>query len=242
MGVGDVVQRVVKQGPEGPVHCAQRASQPAPLLRSEVRHEHVGMLQVGDEHEMVVDDHVREQIEAGHGGESEAVDAEAQQRHSEEEGHIGLHDEPVLFRLEEGSSRREVVGILPSVLGGTSGVEHQVAGKPSYCEHDEDAPHLCEGALSEHLVGPVRTSGRGEHLVILTRAGVVVVQAVGDAPRVVRDQQQRVADGSHDVVGELTLREGLMATFMCQDPHSCQDAALSIPVDGPKDVSRPCRQ
>ena len=107
---------------------------------------------------MVVHDHVGEQVEARHCAESVGVDAEAQQRYSEEEGNIGLHDEPVLFRLEEGSRGGEVVGVLPSVLGRTGGVEHQVSGQPSHCEHDEDAPHLGDGTLSEHLVGPVRTS------------------------------------------------------------------------------------
>ena len=44
VGVRDVVQRVVQQRPEGSVYCAQGASQPAPLLPAEVRHEHVGVL------------------------------------------------------------------------------------------------------------------------------------------------------------------------------------------------------
>jgi hypothetical protein len=56
--VGDVVQRAVHEEAEVPVHGAHRAAQPGPLLLAEVRHEHVRVLQVGDQHEVVVHDQV----------------------------------------------------------------------------------------------------------------------------------------------------------------------------------------
>ncbi len=41
------------------------------------------------------------------------------------------------------------------------------------------------------------------YLVIVARARVAVVLAVRDAPRVIRHEQQRVADGADHIVGEL---------------------------------------
>lgn len=59
VGVGDVVDHVVDDGAERSVHSAERAAEPVPLAAAEVRHEHVGVLQVGDKYEIGVGDHER---------------------------------------------------------------------------------------------------------------------------------------------------------------------------------------
>ncbi len=43
------------------------------------------------------------------------------------------------------------------------------------------------------------------YLIIIARARVAVVLAVCDAPRVIRHEQQRVADGADHIVGELCV-------------------------------------
>lgn len=46
--------------------------------------------------------------------------------------------------------------------------------------------------MEEDLVHQVLLHGRGEHLVVLAGARVVVVLPVGDAPRVVGHEERRV--------------------------------------------------
>jgi hypothetical protein len=61
-----------------------------------MRHEHIRMLQVGDQHQMVVGDHVRDQVVRGHQGQTKGVDAVAEQGGRHEEANVGLDDLPVL--------------------------------------------------------------------------------------------------------------------------------------------------
>lgn len=173
---------------------------------------------------------------------TEGVARKDQQRQGGEEGEVGLHHQPVLVGLEELRCGGEVVGVLTAVLGGAGGVEDQVAGDPAHGEHEHDAPQVGQRSLTQHLVRPVGAGGGRENLVVLARASVVVVATVGDAPRVVRDQQKRVANGAHNVVGELALREGLVAALMRQHPNTSHNGTLHQPVQRPKDVRRPRRQ
>jgi hypothetical protein len=68
------------------------------------------------------------------------------------------------------------------------------------------------------------------------------VLAVGDPPRVVWHEKQRVADGADGVVDKFTIREGLMAAFVRQHPDTSHHGALTVPVNGPQHVRGPQRQ
>lgn len=70
VGVGDVVESVVKDGAEGAVHSAESTTQPSPLRATEVGHEDIGMLQVSDEHQVIVDDEVRDEVKVPNGDEA----------------------------------------------------------------------------------------------------------------------------------------------------------------------------
>ena len=126
--VGDVVEGVVQHGPEGAVDGAEGTAQPVPLLAAEVRYEDVCVLQVCDEHEVVVGDHVGDQVEERHRREAEGEDGLAQDGEHDHPASDGLHDEVMVLGVEQCRGRREVVSILSSVLGRSCRVKHEVAG------------------------------------------------------------------------------------------------------------------
>mmetsp|Transcript_56318 Transcript_56318/g.98866 ORF Transcript_56318/g.98866 Transcript_56318/m.98866 type:complete len:238 (-) Transcript_56318:3-716(-) len=165
--VRDVVQRAVHEEAEVSVHRADGAAQPVPLGTSEVRHKHVGVLQVGDQHQVLVDDHVRGDVVAPHVAEAEVVDGGDEKARSSEPGDVALHHEPVLVGLEEHGRGREMVRVLAVVLLRTRGVKHKVSGDPSHGEHEEDAPQVGDGSLAKHLTSPGSASSGGKPLIVL---------------------------------------------------------------------------
>lgn len=68
VSVHNVVQSVIQQRAEGAVDSAQSTAQPVPLLSAEVGHEHVSVLQVGDQHQVIVHNGVGDQIEVSNSG------------------------------------------------------------------------------------------------------------------------------------------------------------------------------
>ena len=93
--VSDVVQAVVHNEAERSIHGTQSSTEEIPLLPTEVRNVRGGMLEVGDEHQVVVGHHQRRQVVRPHAAPTEGLDSVAHNgQHTEETG-IGLHDEPV---------------------------------------------------------------------------------------------------------------------------------------------------
>lgn len=188
MGIGDVVEGVIEQWTERAIHCAQGTSQPVPFFASEVWHVHISVLQVGDEHQVIVYDEVRHQVIEKNSSKSQSGDGIDQKSKSGEESDVCLNDEPVILRLKESGGRREVVCILSSVLCRTSGVEDEVAWHPSDSQHDEDSPGLGDRSFSEHFLSPVGASGRSKDFVVLAGSSVSVMQSVSDSPGVIRNK------------------------------------------------------
>lgn len=90
--VGDVVDNVVDDGAERPVNGAKGSPEPVPLTATEVRHEDVCVLQVGDEHQVGVGDHVRHDVVLAHGEKAERVDGVADAAEGGEEADVGGDD------------------------------------------------------------------------------------------------------------------------------------------------------
>jgi hypothetical protein len=148
-----------------------------------------------------------EECTKGHDG----IDDEAK---SEKETDVGLDDEPILFLGEESRRGREMIRILSTILRWSSKVKEEVARHPTNGQHEEDANELSERGLAEHFLPNLTSRRRHKDLIVLTRASVVVVMTMRDSPGVVRNEKQRVADRPDDIVDNLWVREGLMATLV----------------------------
>lgn len=74
MSVCDVVEEVVEDRSERSVNSAQSTSEPCPLGLVEVRHVDICVLQVCNQDEMIVDDKVGYEVEAGEGSQAKGVD------------------------------------------------------------------------------------------------------------------------------------------------------------------------
>lgn len=85
-----------------------------------------------------------------------------------------------------------------------------------------------------HTGSVLLTGLRDEHHVTGDVTGGLVVLAVGDLPREVGDQQERVTDPANGVVQGLGRREGLVTALVGQDPETGTDETLNNGVDSPK--------
>lgn len=137
------------------------------------------------------------------------------------------------------------------VLRRARGVEKQVARHPPKRQHEDDPEHLYQRRLVDKLRHVLLRRRRlpvlspnlwAEHLVVRARAGVTVVLGVGDAPRVVRYEEGRVADQPHEVVDGLRLGKRLVAALVGEDPYPGHLRALHEPVQRPQQPSRPARE
>lgn len=72
-----------------------------------------------------------------------------------------------------------------------------------------------------------------DHVTLHVASGLVVL-AVGDFPREIRDQESRVADPSNRVVDDLGRRESLVATLVSEHPQSRSEKTLHESIQGPK--------
>lgn len=83
--------------------------------------------------------------------------------------------------------------------------------------------------------GSIVLAGLGDedHITGKVTGGLVVL-AVGDLPREVRDQQKGMADPADSVVQDLGGREGLVTTLVGQDPDTGTDETLDDGVQGPQ--------
>jgi hypothetical protein len=71
------------------------------------------------------------------------------------------------------------------------------------------------------------------HIALDVSSGLVVL-AVGDFPREVRDEKSRVEDPANSVVQNLGRRESLMAALVRQDPDTGSKKTLKKSISGPK--------
>jgi hypothetical protein len=62
MGVDNVVEGVVEDRSKGAINSAECTTEPIPFFATEVRHEDISVLQESDQHEVVVHDHVGDEV------------------------------------------------------------------------------------------------------------------------------------------------------------------------------------
>lgn len=118
MRVGDVMERRVQDGAERAVHRRQGSLQEAEAAAAVVRDVRGGVLQVGDQYQMVVDNQVRHAVVEGNVRKSEGVDAPGDPSDGGEEHDVGHHDVPPVSSGEELRRRVEMtlgrhIGVLP---------------------------------------------------------------------------------------------------------------------------------
>lgn len=124
-----------------------------------------------------------------------------------------------------------------------AGDVHEDVQRPSDELLTNEMKHSRNWSLLSHLVdfvhglsNPARvllTSLRYEHHVAVHVAGRLVVLAVRDLPREVRDEEARVYNPTNGVVESLGRRKRLVTTFVGQHPQTCGEKALQDCVDGP---------
>lgn len=199
-----------------------------------MRDEDVRVLEIGDEHQMIVHHHVGEQVVLAHGGEPVLGAGPHHAGQSEKEAYVRPDDIQAVLGGEQRRIRIEVAVVLALVLSRARGIHQQVAGHPSHGQHDDDLGEVGQGGVEEDLVHQVFLDRRREYLVVLAAPRVVVVLAVGDAPGMVRDEEGGVQDPPHQVVHPFVRGERLMPAFMGNHPHACQHRALRVPVERPQ--------
>lgn len=123
-------------------------------------------------------------------------------------------------------------------------VDQEVHGPAEELLQDQVAGSQDRGLLHElaELVdgladtGSVLITGLGNEDHVASKVtGSLVVLAVGDLPREVGDQQERVADPADGVVQDLGGREGLVTTLVGQDPNTGTDETLDDGIQSPED-------
>lgn len=247
VGVDDAVEEVTADEAKVAVDGGEGTLDEGPVLGVEVGNVGVGVVEVGDGDQPVVDPevglavHQEHHLPADHGrGEVEAV---------ADNGETDVGDEDVdgLAGAEDGAGGLKVADAEPAALallaGGTGGgVEQEVhlpAGELVENELDElDKGDVLEELAVEVEVGKaallaVLLGGGDEGHVLLHVTGEAVMAVVRELPGEVGHHESRVEDPANDVVEVLVLGEGAVAGLVSQDPDARQDEALEVAIEGP---------
>lgn len=92
VGVCDMVEDVVNNRPKGSVYGTQGTTEPVPLVAPEMRHEDISVLQVCDEHQVRVGDHVGYDVKRSNGCEPEDVHRVDDAAQAHKKSDVGDHD------------------------------------------------------------------------------------------------------------------------------------------------------
>ncbi|RUP24771.1 hypothetical protein BC936DRAFT_138890, partial [Jimgerdemannia flammicorona] len=230
VGVGDMVMEVVQQPAIRPVDRQSRAALEVPDRLAIVWQNRIG------------DDVVLRDGQRGIDNRADGKNEEHADYANDRDDHI-----PELMGLEDRGGGMEVRGPAAVVLA--SRVNEEV-GLPAAREHDHKIEQGGDGRFVEHAVvhavlgvlvfggeANIAAGKRDEDLVLGHVASSLVMTGVGDAPRVVGNQEGGVEDPADGIVDELGGGEGLVAALMGNDPDTSGDDALRDPVEGPKDIA-----
>mmetsp|Transcript_18937 Transcript_18937/g.57203 ORF Transcript_18937/g.57203 Transcript_18937/m.57203 type:complete len:351 (-) Transcript_18937:144-1196(-) len=231
MGVSDVVVEVV-QDAIGAVHSGQGTPQPVPLLAIVVGQRLVGVLQLRDHHQPVVDDEVGDAVDACQPAPAVSGAGAPQGAPNHCQRHVTDQHLDALAFAEDGGVRVKVVG--PAAVGAARDIDHQIGG-PAKHQRDKQSRHPPPPVLVDVDVRlrPL-LHRRHKHLVLFEAPGVAMVPPVGVLPGVIRHQQACVHKQTHSVVYRLILRERLVAALVGNDPQAGTDCALQEPVRRPQ--------
>lgn len=92
------------------------------------------------------------------------------------------------------------------------------------------------------LVLNFRFSGRHKDNVLVDMGVVTVMSAVGDLPGKERHHEKRVHSPANNIVELVVCREGTVATFVADNPHSDANAALDEAIKDPSGNSESRRR
>jgi len=107
-------------------------------LVAEMGYVDVSVLEVGDEHQVIVYHHVREKVEESDIAETKELNTVDHTSQGGNETNIGPDDIQTLPRAKQGREGVEVVIDLALVLLGASGIEEEVTRHPSHRKHEDN--------------------------------------------------------------------------------------------------------
>lgn len=74
-----------------------------------MRHIDISVLEIGDQHQVVIDDHVGDEVVLGDAHEAEGLDAIHKPGQRQQETEIGQEDITIILRREQSRARAEVI-------------------------------------------------------------------------------------------------------------------------------------
>lgn len=251
--VNDAVEQVGSNEAKVAIDGAEVANGEVPGILAVVRNIRVGVVQVGDGDQPVVNPDVgndpQERNRLPVKNLSRLVEDEA----GDSKTNVGDDDEVGLLGKEENTPGVEVAAALVepaflvvvanTALVASRDVEEEV-GLPAEelvgkqldgGDNGRVLGELLKGLDGDaHFIGHLLNGARNEDEVLVDVAGEAVVAGMRDLPGEIRNTKGRVAEPADDIVQTLVPREGAVATLVGENPQAGEDAALGSAVENPE--------
>ena len=251
--VNDAVEEVLANKAKVTVDGSESSLDKGPAVGLKVVDIGVGVVEVGDGDEPVMNPHVGGDVQekdsppAKHaGGEVDGIAHNGQ-------AEIGQSNEDGLAGTEDGAGGLKVAHAQPAgglaLLADGAGrdVEEEIH-LPSGNLMGDELEQRDDGRVLEQLgvevqVGQaalalLRDAAGDKHHVLLHVAGEAMVAVVGELPAEVGHHEERVGEPADNVVDHLVGRERAVAALVGQDPQTGAEQALDVAVDNPGDSLR----
>lgn len=189
------------------------------------------VLHEGDVDEPGVGPKIGSDIVGSYGGEAVLVDGDTEHGDDGDQSNIRDDDAPLVGLLEDGGRGLEVVAALFAIIL-RGDVEAEVGG-PAKEEHAEELEEGDDGAVDDGFLEGLRKTRGDEDGVLSEVVGELVVISVGDTPRVIGDKESSVNDETDELVDGLGRREGLVSSFVSENPKSGEVETLEEPEEIP---------
>lgn len=258
MGLDNAVEEVTADETELAVNSRGSTTDKVPLIRGVVRERRVGVLEVGDGNEPVVDPEVGKEVPDEHVGPAKGVAEVDEGGGGDSDTDVGDDDPGGLTLLIEGRAGVEVVDTsepavllalattlaLPLVEVVAGDVGHEVVGPADELLTDKVDQGVDGGLLGQlgNLMdetadarSKLLAGARNEDHVTRDVAGSLVVLAVGELPREVGDEKGRVEDPADGVVDQPGRGESLVTALVGKNPETGAEKALHKGVQTPED-------
>jgi hypothetical protein len=260
VGLDDTVEKVTADEAKLAVDGGSGSASKGPGVGVVVRERRVGVLEEGDGDKPVVDPKVGKEVPDEEVLEAEVLVDEVESSAGQGETKIRQEDQLLVLALVQRAGGVEVVdttektvtltltlalGLLVMV-GVTGDVGDDVKRPAEELLQDHVGSGSDGGLLHQlgELVNSVTDSasvdltglGKEDHVALHVTSGLVVL-AVRDLPREVRDEKSRVENPANGVVEGLGGREGLVTTLVCNNPKTGTEQALEDGVEGPETSS-----
>lgn len=253
VSVNDAVEKVGANEAEVAVNGTEVAQGEVPGALGVVGNLGVRVVQVGDGNQPVVNPHVGNDPEKGHGLPVVLLGDKVKDVAHDAKAKVGDDDEVGLLGQEEHAPRVEVAAALrePALLVIVADAalvagrdveekvrlpaEELVEEKLEGGDNGRVLGELLEGLERDALLGGnLLVGARDENEILLDVAGEAVVAGVRDLPREVRNTEERVGEPADDVVQAGVPGEGAVAALVGEDPQAGEDAALGASVEDPE--------